>query len=1129
MNGIYFWDMLGTIMGENPFLARLFFASIEVTVLALVVTVLIRLCRIRSPRLVALLWLVVLVKPIASLALGSFLPVACFGPSTGVAENIAMTETTRSMSNSSPGRDLSHWESPSADLAFDAATRPLHPAAGNGSSEIAADCLPPESGIGSWLPDVLLAMWFATMVFSLGRYVRSFVQLRRVVAAGSVPNELVGQVYRSMAQRLGIRRLPRLVLTEAMDSPAMAGLFRPVILMPTWLADRGAHREYVWSLRHELMHWRWLDPLSIAIRDLAAILFAFHPVIWWAARRQTEAIELACDQAVLQCHDDATDYAEQLCRIVEQIHRRRVAVAGGLFATRTQIGRRIAALLDNSHAKAKRLTVFSVAGVLLLAASALAVGATVRGGNDQGSEREPGQPLEQQADTSKDHGAREAASETRLLRFPKTHRIAVVFSRPPRDDMGMPGGWELVGPAQGRVTVPADRDIQLRCTEQGVAFPDKSPGDVQHFWFWCTPSDSAMKYMAGCGKLKWLTFDAGLPNPASWKYFSKMRSLESLHVLPTDLRSSMGSQRYRDLIGYLEGLPSFRCLEVFGAQVTDDDLAELRRLPRLEQYGFLSNRIHGRGLVHLAALPRLRQLMIRSESITDGGLDALGGCKSLRNLTLYCPKLTAAGYAPLAKLNSLEELELSDLPLSDDVLAHLAGLRSLKKLNLARVQGLTDAGLSHLGGLTSLEDLCLVWNRNITDAGLGHLRRLTKMKRLAVNTVRCTGVGFQSLEGMKQIESLLLPSHCTDKDMAVFGKLTSLKDLTCSGRDLTNAGLAQLKNLKSLECLSVSAGKATGSGFLALSGLPLKSLYWRLRLDEKRLTPLTGFPQLEILEISPPANRRGEHRSCLWGEDLAPLAKLTRLKVLTISCSDIRGFDAALLARMPLLEDLSIANFETTDQDLKGLAKIKNLKRLQIRGDFSEEGLLGLRGLKRLSELYVTMDKPLSREARKRFRVAIPSLANLYVRKNTVKAAQRPRVGGKSPSFSYVSLDDKRGQLKDYRGKVVLLHFWSTSCAPCVASLPGVKRSYDSIRREHDDFVMLSLCISNNKEAVRSLAEKHQMTWPQVCLSLESEVAADYGVAKFPSYFVVGRDGKIVFDNTNGKKLKDVLAKALER
>ena len=60
-----------TAFAGHPLLERLFFASLELAVLALLVFAAIRIGRIRSPRLAALLWLLVLGKPLVSLAVGS--------------------------------------------------------------------------------------------------------------------------------------------------------------------------------------------------------------------------------------------------------------------------------------------------------------------------------------------------------------------------------------------------------------------------------------------------------------------------------------------------------------------------------------------------------------------------------------------------------------------------------------------------------------------------------------------------------------------------------------------------------------------------------------------------------------------------------------------------------------------------------------------------------------------------------------------------------------------------------------------------------------------------------------------------------------------------------------------------
>ena len=117
----------------------------------------------------------------------------------------------------------------------------------------------------------------------MGRYLRGRLRLHGIVRAARAPNASLRACCRTIASELGLKRSPRLLVTEELDSPAMIGLLRPVILGPSWMAVEGDGPKLDWSLRHELTHCKWLDPAAILVRDLAAILFYFHPAAWWAA------------------------------------------------------------------------------------------------------------------------------------------------------------------------------------------------------------------------------------------------------------------------------------------------------------------------------------------------------------------------------------------------------------------------------------------------------------------------------------------------------------------------------------------------------------------------------------------------------------------------------------------------------------------------------------------------------------------------------------------------------------------------------------------------------------------------------------------------------------------------------
>lgn len=142
------------------------------------------------------------------------------------------------------------------------------------------------------------------------------------------------------------------------------------------MAEEGSAEQLDWALGHELTHWQAKDHLSGIVRQLFQMIFFFHPAAWWVGRRWEEAAELACDRSLVANEEEAASYAERLYEMLARARgRKRMAVAGGLFATRTQIGRRIAALLHGPVSGSSRLSLGSAAALGLLALLSLAVGA----------------------------------------------------------------------------------------------------------------------------------------------------------------------------------------------------------------------------------------------------------------------------------------------------------------------------------------------------------------------------------------------------------------------------------------------------------------------------------------------------------------------------------------------------------------------------------------------------------------------------------------------------------------------------------------------------------------------------------------------------------------------------------
>ncbi|NLV42390.1 MAG: hypothetical protein GXY15_14355 [Candidatus Hydrogenedentes bacterium] len=350
-------------LGGNVVLERLFWASLEMAVLALAVGMVIALARPASPRVRALLWLLVLAKPLAALALGPLYPVLIVEePQVAyLAVDPAPWDDELLTAPAAPPRPAP------AAVPADTAARPWWEA----WADVARRADPRRAGAALWgLLAGLMALHRAL----------DAVRLRRLVRRGAAPSAACAALYAEAARGLEVRRPPRLVVTDEVESPALAGTLRPVVLLPAWLHTAGEPGVVSWALRHELMHWKLGDTLSNLVRQAARALFFFHPATWWAAARWEEEAELACDRALINTPGEADAYAGTLYEVLAQMRGRRDrAFAGTLGATRTQIGKRIAALLANPLRCPARPGMWAVAGLLLLAAAALGTGGTFGG------------------------------------------------------------------------------------------------------------------------------------------------------------------------------------------------------------------------------------------------------------------------------------------------------------------------------------------------------------------------------------------------------------------------------------------------------------------------------------------------------------------------------------------------------------------------------------------------------------------------------------------------------------------------------------------------------------------------------------------------------------------------------
>jgi thiol-disulfide isomerase/thioredoxin len=136
-------------------------------------------------------------------------------------------------------------------------------------------------------------------------------------------------------------------------------------------------------------------------------------------------------------------------------------------------------------------------------------------------------------------------------------------------------------------------------------------------------------------------------------------------------------------------------------------------------------------------------------------------------------------------------------------------------------------------------------------------------------------------------------------------------------------------------------------------------------------------------------------------------------------------------------------------------------------------------------------------------------------------------LGKVAPDIEGKDLDGKHFQLKDYRGKVVVLIFSGHWCGPCRGMDPQKQRLVES--HTGKPFALLEVNSDEDREAVRRTMRKEKLTWR--CWfegSREGPIARQWGVHSWPTIFILDGKGVIRFKELRGPMLDRVVDRLLK-
>lgn len=121
----------------------------------------------------------------------------------------------------------------------------------------------------------------------------------------------------------------------------------------------------------------------------------------------------------------------------------------------------------------------------------------------------------------------------------------------------------------------------------------------------------------------------------------------------------------------------------------------------------------------------------------------------------------------------------------------------------------------------------------------------------------------------------------------------------------------------------------------------------------------------------------------------------------------------------------------------------------------------------------------------------------------------RPQTILPAPDFSLPTLSgDSTLHLSDFRGRLVLLTFWATWCAPCREEMPAMQSLWK--RYQDQGFSLLAVNIEiNNQKQVRRFVKKYMLDFP-ILLDRETTVRKRYEIEGLPTSYLIDRQGRFL-------------------
>ncbi|MGL4763059.1 MAG: M56 family metallopeptidase [Sarcina sp.] len=217
-------------------------------------------------------------------------------------------------------------------------------------------------------------LWFivVSMIFCYGLflYIKLMVNIKK-------SKEITDLRYREMLNRcrkqLNIKTKVKIIEAKFIQSPAIVGIFRPVILMPANLLENMSDKNIKFVLLHELTHFKFGDVVINMLLQVVKVLYFFNPLIYFATRKVKDECEIACDYRVLKHigKEEFKNYGNALIDLSTNEYKKEyIPLSIGIAMNKNELKRRII-MIGKNNKFGKKQVIAGVGALLMVGAVGL--------------------------------------------------------------------------------------------------------------------------------------------------------------------------------------------------------------------------------------------------------------------------------------------------------------------------------------------------------------------------------------------------------------------------------------------------------------------------------------------------------------------------------------------------------------------------------------------------------------------------------------------------------------------------------------------------------------------------------------------------------------------------------------